>query len=185
MHRLDLESLEPQEPMAVNEKGELVPKTLSRFEEAKINQELKDYSACKRQYEAGLEQTFGIILGQCTPGMMSKLEQRSDWDSIQDKHCPIDLLSAIREISHITEDYEYEIKSLARALRYLLDCKQGDTEGINSYTKRFKTAADLVETQCGGTPVALRHYSSKHNVEQDEAYDRLLAYICLENSTAK
>jgi hypothetical protein len=78
MHRIDLKGLQPQEPMAVNEKGVLVPKTLSRFEDAKLCQDVKDFSVFKRQYEAGLERTFGIILGQCTPGMMSKLEQRSD-----------------------------------------------------------------------------------------------------------
>jgi hypothetical protein len=61
----------------------------------KLSQELKDYSTLKRHYESGMEEAFGIILGQCTPGMMSRLEQRSDWEVIRDSHDPIELLKSI------------------------------------------------------------------------------------------
>jgi hypothetical protein len=185
MHRIDLKSLEPQEPMAVNDKGVLVAKTLSRFEEMKLSQELRDFSTFRKKYESGLDQAYGIILGQCTPGMKAKLEQRSDWDNIQDRHDPIEILTAIKEISHNTQDHEYQIKSFARSLRQLLACTQEENEGINSFKKRFKNAADLVEAQSGGTPIQLQNYASTHGMKPDEAYRRLLAYIFVENSTTR
>jgi hypothetical protein len=117
--------------------------------------------------------------------MMSKLEQRSDWDEIQYKHCPIKLLTAIKEICHQSQDHEYEIKTIARSLRYLVECRQGETEGTNSYTKRFKNAADLVQAQCGVTPIQLRNYAKKHSIQTSEAYDRLLAYLYMENSSSR
>jgi hypothetical protein len=184
MSKIDLKTLEPQKPLALNDKGVLVPKVLSLFEDRKLSQELRYYSTFKRQYESGLEKAFGIILGQCTPGMMSKLEQRSDWDTIQNQHCPIALLTAIKEICHRSQDHEYEIKTFARTLRYL-ECQEGETEGMNSYTKRFKNAADLVQAQCGGTPIQIRNYANKHGIQPSEAYNRLLAYLYVENSSSR
>jgi hypothetical protein len=117
MERLDLSEFEPEEPVSITEKGEVVPKPLTRFEEMKLSQELKDYTTLKRQYESGMEEAFGIILGQCTPGMMAKLEQRSEWENVRDSHDPIDLLKCIKEISHNTQDHEYKIKSIIQAFR--------------------------------------------------------------------
>jgi hypothetical protein len=43
-----------------------------------------------------MEEAFGIILGQCTPGMMAKLEQRSDWEDVRESHAPIEILKSVR-----------------------------------------------------------------------------------------
>jgi hypothetical protein len=133
MERMDLSEYEPEEPVSFTETGGIVPKPLTRFEEMKLSQELRDYSTLKRQYESGMEEALGIILGQCTPGMMAKLEQRNDWEEVRDSHDPIELLKSIKEISHNTQDHEYKIKSIVQAFRNLLECKQADNEGLNSY----------------------------------------------------
>jgi hypothetical protein len=117
--------------------------------------------------------------------MMSKLEQRSDWDTIQNQHCPVALLTAKKEICHQSQDREYEIKTFARSLRYLVECQQGETEGMNTYTKRFKNAADLVQAQCGGTPIQIRNCAKKHGIQPSEAYNPLLAYLYVENSSSR
>jgi hypothetical protein len=36
MERLDISEFEPEEPTTVTEKGEVVPKTMTRFEEMKL-----------------------------------------------------------------------------------------------------------------------------------------------------
>jgi hypothetical protein len=185
MERMDLSEYEPEEPVSFSEKGEVVPKPLTRFEEMKLSQELRDYSTLKRQYESGMEEAFGIILGQCTPGMMAKLEQRNDWEEVRDSHDPIELLKSIKEISHNTQDHEYKIKSIVQAFRNLLECKQADNEGLNSYVKRFKNTTDLIEAQCGGTPLFLKGYAKANEVSIKEAYDRVLAYLLIENSSGK
>jgi hypothetical protein len=41
-----------------------------------------------------MEEAFGIILGQCTPGMMGKLEQRRHWEDVRNSHDPIELLQS-------------------------------------------------------------------------------------------
>jgi hypothetical protein len=46
-----------------------------------------------------MEEAFGIILGQCTTGMMAELEQRSDWEDVHESHDPIEHLKSIKEIS--------------------------------------------------------------------------------------
>ena len=185
MKKLDLARFEPSEPMTKDAKGAMVPKKMSRYEEMKLSQALKDFSTLTIRYEAGLEQAYGIILGQCTPGMLSQLEQRSDWGIILDHHDPIELLMAVKEVSHDTQDHEYEIKSFVRSLRYLVECKQDESEGISSYAKRFKNVADLIEAQCGGTPILMRTYAKKHNVTVEDVYQRVIAYMFVENAAEK
>jgi hypothetical protein len=36
---------------------------------------------------------------------------------------------------------------------------------MNSYTKHFKNGTDLVQTQCGGTPIQVRNYAKSHNTQ--------------------
>jgi hypothetical protein len=150
----------------------------------KLSQELKDYSKLTRLHESGMEEAFGIIR-QCTPGMMAKLEQRSDWEDVRDSHDPIELLKSIKEISHNTQDFEYKIKSIVRAFRNLLECKREDNEILNSFVKRFKNTTDLIEAHCGGTSLFLRSYTKTHEVTLKEAYDRVLADLLVENSSGK
>ena len=62
---------------------------------------------------------------------------------------------------------------------------QEENEGINSYTKRFKNIADLVEAQSGGIPIMLRNYANAHKEKLGDTYKRLLAFIYAENSSRK
>jgi hypothetical protein len=71
-------------------------------------QAVKDYSVLVTKYESWMEEAYGIILGQYISGMMSKLEQRNDWKNVRDNHDSIELLTAIKEVSHNTEDHQYE-----------------------------------------------------------------------------
>jgi hypothetical protein len=74
---------------------------------------------------------------------------------------------------------------VVRSLRLLVECKQEEGESINSYLKRSKNSADLVEAQCDGTPILLRKYAKSQKVKEEEAYSRLLAYFFVENSSGR
>jgi hypothetical protein len=49
MERLDLFEFVPEEPLTVDEQGVFVPKTLTKFEEMKLSQELEDFSTLKKK----------------------------------------------------------------------------------------------------------------------------------------
>jgi hypothetical protein len=59
------------------------------------------------------------------------------------------------------------------------------TRSLNSHVKIFKNTTDLMEAQCGGTPIILRSYAKAHEVTHKEAYDRVLAYWLVVNSSGK
>jgi hypothetical protein len=103
--------------------------------------------------------------------MMSKLEQRSDWDSIQDKHCPIDLLSAIREISHNTEDYDVIVVQVMWTRLFL------EAQGYTSETTIYQDNTSAMLMERNGTERSskqTRHINIRYYYIKDCTDKRLL-----------
>jgi hypothetical protein len=77
------------------------------------------------------------------------------------------------------------------ALKKLFTCKQKDGEQLQEYTKRFKTARDVLEQHIGG-PIELTRYMTtlpdcdekdQNKVKncRDQAYKQLLAFMYMDN----
>ena len=156
-----------------------------------LQQEVKDYVLRKKKYEDNMNKAYGLILGQCTQGVKNKLEARQNWRELEEEHNPINLLKAIKEITQDYQDSKYPIASIYKSLATLFNIKQDEKEGLTAYTKRFKTAQDIMESQHG--PLDLNPYTTRmegynedeHNEFTDIAYNQLLAYIFIQGADPK
>jgi len=77
-------------------------------------EEMKQFIARKGMLRTNLVKAYGIIWGQCTKGLRAKLEARKNWNDGTDdriKYKPINLLKAIKEITHNHQDSKYPQES--------------------------------------------------------------------------
>ena len=74
-------------------------------------EEMKQFVQRKQKLETNFVKLYGIILGQCTKGVKAKLEARKDWNtgSNRIRFNAINLLKAIKEITHNFQDNKYPI----------------------------------------------------------------------------
>ena len=95
---------------------------------------------------------------------------------------------------------------IADAIKIFMNTKQKDNESLQAYTRRFKSAKDIMESHVGG-PITLKEYfqlstdykedlkqyeyknrneNDKHNINEDNyiknASSKLYAYIYLDNA---
>ena len=80
------------------------------------------------QYDTNKSNAHGLIYGQCTQAVKSKLQARSDWKDVQED--PFKLLNALREITHNYQDSRYYIASIATSIRNLFNMKQENKESL-------------------------------------------------------
>ena len=115
------------------------------------HEEMKQFVQRKQKLSTNLVKAYGIILGQCTKGLKAKLETRKDWNAGNDKirFNAINLLKAIKEITHNFQDNKYPIESIYFSIRNVFTMKQEDNETLTEFTKRFNNAMDIMETQHG------------------------------------
>ena len=75
------------------------------------------------------------------------MEAKKDWENIENN--TIELLKAIKEIIHNYQDSCYPIASIFKAIKTVTHISQKEKELLAAYTKRFKNAVDIMETQHG------------------------------------
>ena len=127
---------------------------------------------------------YGIILGQCTKGLKAKLEARKDWNtgSSRIRFNAINLLKAIKEITHNSQDNKYPIESIYFSIRNVFTMKQEDNESLTEFTKRFNNAMDIMETQ--HRPFAMNAYLRTQEKYQN-ATDQAAKTTVLKNEYSK
>ena len=104
----------------------------------------REANYCKNRIKA-----YGLLWEQCSSGMRSKIEQRTDFKtSIKDD--PVELLKAIKQHALNYQETRYEMAIVTDALKAVLLAKQKEAESLNDYTKRFKTATEVLESHVGG-----------------------------------
>ena len=96
---------------------------------------------------------YGVIWGQCTKSLRAKLEARKEWNEgdakDQIKYNAINLLKAIKQITHNYKDNKYEMESIYYSLRTIFTMKQDENENLTEFTKRFNNTFAIIETQHG------------------------------------
>ena len=158
-------------------------------------EEMKQFIQRKGMLKTNLVKAYGIILGQCTKALRAKLEQRKDWEDDDRgkrvKYNTINLLKAIREITHNYQDNKYPMESIYYSIKNVFTMKQEDNEGLNEFTKRFNNAVDIMETQHG--KLALLEYlktrddfknaqtGEDKNVIHQKQYQRFVAFAYLKS----
>ena len=158
--------------------------------EIEFKAELDVYMKRKQAYENNLTKAYAFLWEHCTKSMQSKIEARTDFAKLKDD--PIELLKAIKQHALNYQEHRYEMSIILDALRSVINLKQREGEILHDYTKRFKTARDVMISHIGG-PLILTKYvptmkdydandANKIKKCQEEAFDQLMAFIYLENS---
>jgi len=123
--------------------------------------------------------------------MQAKIEARKDFES-NIKNNPIELLKSIKLHSMNYQEHCYEMAIILDSMKTMFNIRQKEQESLTDYTKRFKTARDLMVSQVGGPIVLTRFVNSmpgvNKNISQDYqksqgiAFEQFMAYTYLENS---
>ena len=102
---------------------------------------------------------YGVLWGQCSLGVQSKLESRRDWQAIKSTMDTIDLLKEIKQISQEYHDTKCPIDSILDSLMAVINIKQREGESLPAYTQRFKGVVEHMEGQHG--KLTLPNYITK------------------------
>lgn len=112
-----------------------------------FNAEISDFVKRKAQYKANLSNAYGIIYAQCSKALQQKLQERTDWAVI--KTDPIKLIEAIEEHSIVYRENKYDAAIVIDSFRSLFRTRQKEDEDLVDYTRRFKSAKDVLESFYG------------------------------------
>lgn len=80
--------------------------------------------------------------------MQHKIESQKEYESsIKDE--PIELLKSIKEQALNYQQHKYKMFTIFDSLKTVINLKQKDDESLQDYTKRFKTAKELLVSHIG------------------------------------
>ena len=111
--------------------------------------QIASYVAREEKYIANKGKAFALIYGQCNNALQHKLQARKDFEEVI-KGNPIKLLDAISEHSMSYVENKYPFSIALDAIKNYINLKQTDDESLVDYTRRFKSAKKIMETQIGG-----------------------------------
>jgi hypothetical protein len=145
----------------------------------------------KQCLETNTTKAYALLWEQCAKGMQNKIESRTDYDT-NIKGNPIELLKAIKQHALNYHEHRYEMSIILDAMRSLLLLKQKEGEALPEYTKRFKTARDVLESHIGG-PIILTKYiktmsdydakdPKKIELCTKKSFSQFLAFTYLDNA---
>ena len=97
--------------------------------------------------------------------MLGKIEANEKFESTI-KGNPIELLKLIQQNCLNYQEHQYEMSIILDLIKTLLNVRQKEHESLQDYTKRFKTARDVMKSHIGG-PIILTKY-----VEKMTSYDK-------------
>jgi hypothetical protein len=90
------------------------------------------------------------------------------------------------------QDHRYEMSFILDAMKALINLRQRDQESLTDYTRRFKTARDLLVSQLGGPVILSRYVESMEGYNKNDpqevrkfqeiTFEQFLAYAYLANS---
>ncbi|MGL5935619.1 MAG: hypothetical protein ACRCZI_08340, partial [Cetobacterium sp.] len=148
--------------------------------QAIFNAEISDFVKRKAQYQANLTNAYGTIFGQCSKALQQKLQERTDWATI--KSDPIKLIEAIEEHSIVYRENKYDAAIVIDAFRGLLRTRQKDDEDLVNYTRRFKSAKDVLESFYGSNLLLPKMTENDPNYNSD---DRDAVEECAKSASAR
>ena len=131
---------QPSLQMSVNTDESMEKRENKQFE-ILYQAELEEYMLRSRMYK------------NCNKAMQAKVSARTDYQTGIYNN-PIRLLQVIKEHALNYQQSRYEM-----AIITVFNCRQKEKESLQDYTRRFKTAKEVLETHIGG-PVQLDKYET-------------------------
>ena len=168
-----------------------IKKLEDRQYEMEYKAELNEALGRKRMYNDNLFKAYALIWERCAKAMQNKISARSDFET-RIYNNPIELMRAIKEHALNYQESRYEMAIIADAMRTVTTTKQRDNESLQDYTRRFKTAREILESHIGG-PLILTKYVKTMDLYDatdpdvvetliNKASEQFFAHIYMENS---
>ena len=162
--------------------------------EIQFKSDYGDYKKIITAYDNNLIKACALLWERCAKGMQNKIEARTDFTTdIEDN--PLNLLKAIKEHALNYQEHRYEMSIILDSMRSLFSTKQKEKESLSDFSKRFRTARDVMASHVGGPLIfdkyakSITGYDDKDvkTVEkcQQQAFDKFLGFLYLVNSDQK
>ena len=103
----------------------------------------------KRLYLDNMYKAYALLWERCAKAMQNRILSRTDYET-KIYNDPIELLKSIKEHSLDYQETRYEMSIISDAFRAVFSTKQKDDENLQDYTRRFKTARDILISHIGG-----------------------------------
>ena len=135
---------EPKKPTKAPNADGVSPAALEKY-----GKEVSHWLSQLTIYNEYKAKMFIHALGQCTLPMQNKveaLEKFKEWEENSDVNS---LVEAIKDLSHATDDVQYEFMSTATNVRKQTLISQHPNETYPAYYKRFLVSVDILETYWG------------------------------------
>jgi hypothetical protein len=172
---------EPEPPTKTDKKKSEA--AFVRYKEM-VNHFMRD----KRKYEDQKAKVFGVILGQCTHDVISKLESDTEFAKIEQTNNVVGLLDMLKVMSHSTAGVQNPYWAMQDQLRKITAINQGKYESVSKFYERFKGQADVIKEHLGKfypTKLAASTDNNKKKETADESQEKLLTMIFLARACAK
>ena len=163
--------------------------------ELEYKSELDEATRRIRYYRNNRFKAYALLWERCAKSLQNKIMSRTDYHDVI-YNDPIELLRAIKQHALDYQETRYEMSIIADAFRAFFNAKQKEKESLQDYTRRFKTAKEILESHIGGPIVlskfmlTMEEYEGSDD-EQDaahaadlanKAWEQFSTYIHLENA---
>ena len=124
----------------------------------KLEYKVRLEQAMKRidQYDQNLHKAYAFLWEKCNRAMQNKIAGRKEYDT-EIYNNPIKLLTAIKQHYLNFQDSKHKMSIIIDAIRIFINTRQKENEFLQEYTRRFKSAKDIMESHIGG-PILLKKY---------------------------
>lgn len=138
----------------------------------------------QREYKDQKAKVFGVVLGQCTREVKSKLGSDPTFATIEQENNIIGLLGLLKVMSHSTAGVQEPYWAMQNQLRLIIAMNQGPYETVSNYHDRFKGQAEVITGQWGDFyPSKLA--ASTSTTDKKASSDKLLTMIFLAGACKK
>lgn len=178
-HKTEKKFIEPilQTP---TQAGDPLPPGVMEVWKAKLSIYHKD----KKDYEDNKGQVFSIILGQCTQEVKIRLEAMPTFATWEIESDVVSLLTQLKSIAYTSDGVQHPYWVAQENLKKLAGLRQGATETVEKYYRRFGNITDVLDAHWGiFCPITLvKGKSSATNDDKKEAREQLFAMMFLAGS---
>ena len=155
--------------------------------DTEMSQFSKQLAIDKKTYKTNKVQVYSFLWTQCSKDLRTKIESLTDFET-NIKYKPINLLKNIRELTNNTQDREYCMAVIHRALGNLINLQMTRDETPHEFANRLTVVAEMVEAEGGGLLAFPRAAELLHGKEADpevtfaDTWERYKAWILIEKA---
>ena len=112
-------------------------------------EEMKEYRKKLRNRKKNEEKAFPLLLGQCSPTIVQRIEATQRWNSVSGTNDVLGLLELIREAMYTGTTRRKDTTALVEAATKLFAFRQPDGMSLHDYFETFKGLVKIYEHHGG------------------------------------